>query len=133
MLNGGYTSICSLSAFQSRVTINEGGMVADTVNHRVYLYVDFTANADVGSASDYAGLMLLNNISTDYYPKYSANNRNNTMPIITDETSANVLRQFYFGYNTSSYANRICLSYGSGANAIRTGDRYIIYAAYTYQ
>ena len=133
VLNGGYTPICSFSAYQSRVTINEGGMVADTTNHRVYLYVDFTSNANVGSASDYTSMILFDNISTNYYPVYDTSSRTNNMPLITDESSANPKRQFYFGYNTSSYSNRIVLSYGSGTNAVKTNDHYILYATYTYK
>lgn len=133
VLNGGYTPICTLSAFQDRATLNEGGMVADTENHRVYVYVDFTAEANFGSAGDYASVFLFNNISTNYYPVYNDGTRANSMPFFTDDASVNPQMEFYFGYNTGSYSNRIVLAYGAGANAVKTGDRYILYAAYTYK
>ena len=135
VLNGGYTSICTLTVFPGRATINEGGVVADTTNHRVYVYVDFTADANFGSSSDYANVLTLTGISTNYYPIYGATltSRKNTLPLITDEDSSNPLRQFAFGYNDDSYPNRILLAYGSGTNAVTTGQRYILYTAYNYK
>lgn len=133
VFNGGFTSICTLTPHLNRATLNEGGVVADTTNHRVYVYVDITINENSGSSSDYSQLFSLDNISTNYYPKYNTASRNNNVALTTDESSANPLRQFYFGYNAESYSNKIVLSYGSGSNAIKTGERYILYTIYSYQ
>lgn len=133
VFNGGFTSICTLAPHLNRATLNEGGVVADTTNHKVYVYVDITINENLGSSTDFIQLLSLNNISTNYYPKYNTSSRNNNVALMTDESSANPLRQFYFGYNAESYSNKITLSYGSGSNAIKTGERYILYTTYNYQ
>ena len=128
-LNGGFTEITTLTPFQSRVTLNEGKIVADTVNHIVYVYVDVTTNTSLGSGSDWAALFALDSTMANYLPVFIANNRQNAVPLTTDETSAASTKAFFCGYvSTSAY--RLGMGYGQTVNS---GERYILYTAYTYK
>ena len=129
-LNGGFTEITTLTPFQSRVTLNEGKIVADTVNHIVYVYVDITTNTSFGSASDWASLFVLDSTMENYLPTFTGNSRQNVVPLITDETSAASTKAFFCGYGTSSYPYRLGMAYGQTVNS---GERYILYTAYTYK
>ena len=130
VFNGGFTEITTLTPFQSRITLNEGKIVADTVNHIVYVYVDVTTNTSFGSASDWSALFALDSTMANYLPVFTANNRQNIVPLITDETSAVSTKAFFCGYASQSSAYRLGMAYGQTANS---GERYILYTAYTYK
>lgn len=130
VFNGGFTEITTLTPYSSRVTINEGKIVADTLNHVVYVYVDFTTATNFGGSSTWGSACSLTSGMLNYLPVFTTNSRQNPIPIFTDESSADKTKQFWLGYGSSSLPYGISLSYGSSVNS---GERYILYTMYTYR
>lgn len=125
VLNGGLTSICTLST-AARATFNEGGVVADTANRKCYLYVDFSIIADRINPSDYSTLLNVSGMSTDYLPKYLTNSRSNMLALSCDETST---RPYSVGFGYASSGYRFIGGYGQSLYA---NDSVIVYASWTY-
>lgn len=125
VLNGGLTSICTLST-TARATFNEGGVVADTANRKCYLYVDFSIIADRLNPSDYSTLLTVSGMSTDYLPKYLTNSRSNMLALSCDESSTRPY-SVGFGYGSSGY--RFIGGYGQSLYA---NDSVIVYASWNY-
>ena len=129
--NGGYTEICTFSPYDvggSRCIINEAKAVVDTINHKVYIYIDLnTLMAYEGGG--WVQIININNLSDQYLPIYDTSSRNYSLPLITDEESSNPLLQWAFGY-ISSYGMRVYTGYDQKFNS---GERYIIYTAYSYK
>lgn len=128
--NGGFTEITTLTPHSSRVTTNEGKIVADTLNHVVYVYVDFTTATNFGSSSDWASVYNLTSDLLNYLPVYFANSRQNNIPLFTDESSDVNTKNFVCGYGVSGQTYKLALSYGQTVNS---GERYILYTMYTYR
>ena len=125
VLNGGLTSICTLSD-ATRAKFNEGGVVADTTNRTCYLYVDMTILTDRVNPSDWSGLLTVTGMSTNYFPKTSTSSRSTSVPLITDESSSHILA-CVFGVVSSN--SRFYASYGERLYA---NDHIIVYASWTY-
>ena len=129
VFNGEYTEICTFTPYSSRCTINEAKAVADTANHKVYVYIDLNNLFDYTTGAEWVNMMTVNNLSNQYLPIYATSSRDNSLPLITDEESANPLLQFAFGY-VSSVGMRLYTGYGQKFNS---GERYIMYATYSYK
>lgn len=130
VFNGGFTEITTLTPYSDRVTTNEGKIVADTLNHVVYVYVDFTTNSAFGTSSDWARTHTLTSGIANYLPIYNASTRQSNLPLFTDESSANNTKQFFYGYGMSGATYVMGLAYGQTVNS---GERYILYTMYTYR
>lgn len=133
VLNGGHTTICTLSPYNNRATLNSGGCVADKTNKIVYVYADFTINQSFNSPSDFVQMFSLTAATGEtvgnYFPKYISSSRNNPVPLLTDKNSDNSSISFGWGYFSSSYPNRLIMTYGQ---SVLQNERYIVCAAYTY-
>lgn len=128
--NGGYTEICTFTPYSNRCTINEAKAVADTVNHKVYVYIDMVNLFNYTTEAGWVQIVNINNLSNKYLPIYASSSRDNAVPLITDDSSDNPLLQWVFGYSTSGYGMRVYTGYGQKFNS---GERYIVYAAYSYK
>lgn len=128
--NGGYTEICTFSPYSSRCTINEAKAVADTVNHKVYVYIDIVNLYTYTTGAEWVQILTINNLSNQYLPVYASSDRNNAVPLITDDSSDNPLLQWAFGYSISTYGMRVYTGYGQKFNS---GERYILYTVYSYK
>lgn len=133
VINGGHTTICTLSPYNNRVTLNSGGCVADKTNKVVYVYADFTLNQNISSPSDFAQIFTLEAVTGEtvgnYFPHFMSSSRANPISLLTDVTSDNNNISFGWGYFSSSYPRRLIMNYGQ---SVSQNERYIVCGVYTY-
>ena len=123
--NGGFNTTYTLSdAGYSRASVNEGRVAIDTTNRRAYLYADFTATATTGSAGDWNTLKI-DNFNSNYYP---ANNNGaaTPMPLLTDDTSTTPTKRWLLR------TDAVITNPKGGTPGYNSGDRFIVYGAWTY-
>lgn len=129
VFNEGLPEITTLTPYANRVLITEGKIVADSVKHKVYAYVDMTISVPV-SATNWVQLITLQNTISNYLPIYVSNSRNNNLPLITDDNSDKPTHQFFLGYGDSSNPYRLA---GAYQQSTVQGDHFILYTEYTYK
>ena len=129
VFNSGLPEIDTYTVLFNRVTVSEGKIVADTEAKKVYIYFDFTTSA-FGSASDWSSVLQFTSASVPYFPILTANSRQNSTALITDDTSDVPTKQFAWGYATTNYPYRLLLTYGQTVGA---NEHYIVYGEYTYR
>ena len=128
--NSSYTQY-PLSAYSSRVkdVTSDTGIAVDTTNKVCYLYAEFTANGNQGSASSYYGLLKSTAASTYLNPLMSS--------------SGEIARQTHLMTDPSSTQNKIFGVIVFGADStlgiatmygqtITSGDKYIVYGTWQY-
>lgn len=122
VLNGGYTSYTLTPYSSGRCTLNEGGVVDDTVNKIIYVYLDITINQN-GAINDHWN-MYSSNIPKNKFPKTVGSSDDNR----TRETLLSDNTKTFSIYNTSG-TGYIIVGYGQG---LTSGERIISYGAWTY-
>lgn len=119
----------TLTPHSGRANIAEGGIAIDTTNRIVYLYADFTMLSDVGSTSDWFGIIkTTTQVPSSYMPRNnsSSSSRNSSMQIVNDGSSdTNNPVLFVQAYQSTTYI-------GSGYKKFLTGERYIVYEVWSY-
>lgn len=128
VLNGTFDDTCTMTIYNDRLTINEGGCKVDTTEHKVYFYYDFTMLVTLTTTNTWHTLGSFSANYANYLPKYVSNNRQTMVALITDETS-DKNSPFMTGYGSSSNPRTFGDTYG---NVLTQGERYYVYGSWTY-
>lgn len=130
VFNSGLPEIDTYTVAFDRVTVTEGKIVADAVAKKIYIYFDITTKIAFGSASDWSSILQFTSASVPYFPMLTANSRQNSTELITDDSSDVPTKQFAWGYGITAYPYRLFLTYGQ---TVRANEHYILYSEYTYR
>ena len=124
VFNSGLT-VNNFVPYSSRCTLNEGGVVIDTTNRHIYLYVDVNITANY-SGTEYNSLASCSALSSNsYFPKAKSSTPIDAA-LIVDDSSTRPAGQYSIGYDSSPSAGWL------RARAYTSGEHQIIYGGWVY-
>ena len=118
-------TVNTITPYNSRCTINEGGVVIDTTNRHIYLYVDLNVITNY-SGTEYNSLASCSALSSNtYFPKTKSSTPVD-MPLIADDSSTRPDGQYSIGYDPSPSAGWL------RSRGYTSGERQIVYGGWVY-